>query len=214
MSLPHANTTFYFIRHGEVDNPNRIIYGQTIDVPLSLEGFSQMQELASRLKEDGIEPNVIYTSPLARTVQSANELSKIFPQASIFMRDELKDTSEGSLAGKTLDWLKSLGGDEYDEPGVESPESIEKRMAKVTKDLISQYEGKTIFIVGSGDPIAFHIWQLMHHEAKLPRLSELNKSGYLKKGEAWKIVLTPNLDVVENEIISRDEHSTKGEREY
>jgi len=209
-----SNTRFIFVRHGEVDNPKRIIYGQTVDVPLSPKGFLQMRQLASKLQSKSIVPDIIYTSPLLRTLQSAKEILKIFPNTPVIEDDGLKDTYEPFLADKTLDWLKSIDGDEYDQPGVESPESIEIRMMKVIGKIVTKYEERTIFIVSHGDPLAFLVWRLMYKEGDLPRISELNNIGYLKKAEAWKVDLAPNLDVVENEIISIDERLSKDEREY
>ncbi len=43
-------TTVYFIRHGEVYNPDRVLYGNVVDVPLSEVGFDQIRALGKRLE--------------------------------------------------------------------------------------------------------------------------------------------------------------------
>ena len=216
--MNEGKTTIYFIRHGEVDNPDNLIYGRTIDVHLAQEGFLQIKKLAYTLEKRGVRPDVIYTSPLTRAIQSTEEIIKVFPNTPVIKKGDLQDTDEAVLAGKTLEWLKLVGGDEYTLPEfkdqVERPETIEQRIMGVIKEAIRANEGKTIFVVSHGDPLAFAIWRLINPEGELPTIGELNKGNYLKKGEAWKVVISSNNEVIENELISRDQQLTKGEREF
>lgn len=52
-------TEVYLIRHGEVENPKKIIYGRTVDVSLNEAGFKQLEDLGKSLKSEGVVPMVI-----------------------------------------------------------------------------------------------------------------------------------------------------------
>ena len=71
-------TTIYFIRHGEVYNPENKTYGRWRDIPLNKKGFEQMKMLGKKLLTLKEKPAAIYHSPLLRTKQSAETLAKIF----------------------------------------------------------------------------------------------------------------------------------------
>lgn len=212
------STLIYFIRHGEVHNPKRIIYGSSVDVPLNELGFRQMEILAARLRDRGVKPDVIYTSHLLRAIQSAEAMAKIFPQAPIRRDKDLRDTDEPGLKDKTLDWLESIGGDEYNNPAlkdfeIERPEKIVERVMKVLAQIREEHEGKTIFVVSHGDPIAFTMWRLLHPEGQLPPLSELGKHGYLKKAESWRAEFNREGKVIEHELVSREDGLLKKGKE-
>ena len=211
------NTTLYFIRHGDVYNPKRIVYNRN-DIPLSEEGFRQIESLAKRLKDWGVVPTAIYTSPLRRALQSAEKISQVYAGTQVVQKDNLQDTNARALEGKPMDWLISIGGDIYSNPEtrllVEKPKLVAKRILAVVKEIRKKHRGETVFIVGHGDPLAFSLWRLLHPEGKLPSIVELGKSDYLKKGEARKFVFDEAGRVLENELFARDESLVKGEREY
>lgn len=111
------NTNLYFIRHGKAHNPDRKIYGSTIDVDLSPEGVQQICAAARVVKMQGIRPAVIYSSHLTRGVKSAHALQNEFGQQIPLKVDpELRDTDEPGLANEPIDkllLLNSVGLDEY-----------------------------------------------------------------------------------------------------
>lgn len=210
-------TTIFLIRHGELDNPQRIIYGP--DISLSPKGLMQMESLAKRLRERSYIPIRIYTSPFKRALQSARKIREVYGNIEIVVKHGLRDTDDTPIIGRSLDWLKSIGGDIYNSEelrglSIEKPELIVNRMIVVIKEIQEKNRGETVFVVSHGDSSAFALWRLLHPEGQLPSISELAKSQYLKKGEAFRIVFDGNGKVVENELISREEDLVKGEREY
>lgn len=214
------NTTVYLIRHGEVYNPKRIIYGRTVDVPLSSVGFEQAKSLGERLKDRGIRPDIIYCCTLTRAIQTAETMSKVYKGIDIKKDPDLQDVDGLGLELKTLDWYAKIGGDIYNYKGlemedlkIESPEQMVKRLFESIAFMRTQNEGKTIFIVSHGDPLAFTVWRLLNPGTNLPTIKELNKTVYLKKGEAWKIVFNKKGQVLDSELITR-ENTVKGEREF
>ena len=62
-------TTIYFVRHGEVHNPQGIFFGRYPRFRLSERGRSQAGQTAQFLKDTSIA--AIYTSPLLRARQTA-----------------------------------------------------------------------------------------------------------------------------------------------
>lgn len=206
-------TTVYLIRHGEVDNPTKAIYGRTVDVSLTTVGFNRIKALARNLKNEGVEPTVIISSPLTRAKQSAEAIREIYGEIPVILEDDFQEADVGNLVFKkelNTDWLKSIGGDVYSYKGseltgikIEPPEEQAQRVIHGLQKAVKQYQGKTVFVVTHGDPSAFSMWRLLHPEGELPSISELAKNEYLKKGEAFRIVFDGNGKVVEKESGSR-----------
>jgi len=61
----------YFIRHGEVNNPEELIYGRLPGFGLTEKGEKQANKAGKYLKSLGVAPQVIITSPLLRTKTTA-----------------------------------------------------------------------------------------------------------------------------------------------
>lgn len=212
------NTTIFLIRHGEVNNPNRIIYGRAVDVPLHQRGFEQIQSLAYQLKGQGVNPAVIYSSPLRRAVESAQTLAAAFPHAPVIKVPDLQDADHQGLETKTLDWLATIGGDVYQlseyKETIEAPEPMAQRMINVVQTVSKHHAGDTVFVVSHGDPIAFARWKLLHPTKVIPSMVELSANGYLKKAETWRVVFDPKGAIIEHEIIDRVDAANNGVREY
>src|SRR5437870_10514900 len=62
-------TRVYLIRHADVENPHRVLYGHLPGFPLSARGRAQAAELGRRLRDAGIKR--ILHSPLDRAAETA-----------------------------------------------------------------------------------------------------------------------------------------------
>jgi len=62
-------TRVYLIRHADVENPNRVLYGHLPGFPLSARGRQQADELGRRLHDRGVRR--IAHSPLERAAETA-----------------------------------------------------------------------------------------------------------------------------------------------
>lgn len=212
-------TTFYFIRHGEIDNPQQVYYGRSLDLHLSEEGREQVRITARILKDSGVEVDHIFTSPLSRGVETARIISGGFPSATLIQENDLTDVNIPSLVGKPIALRKKIhatGIDEYSgkyvEQGNESREKITGRMVRVFNKINREYGGKTIVIVGHGDPLRFLLYRLKNPEGSLPSIGELIHSYYPNKGEGWKMVVDEDGRILETAIITK-EGTVKTERE-
>ena len=90
----------HFVRHGEVFNPNGILYERLDGFPLSERGHKMAKAAAEELRRMGIEPSALYASPLERTQQSAAPISEAV--GLVPMLDERIIESGNKLAGHPM----------------------------------------------------------------------------------------------------------------
>src|ERR1035437_6847034 len=96
-------TRIFFIRHGEVINPNKIWYGRIPGFSLSANGKKQILKAAQILAENKID--AIYASPLLRTKQSAMLIADTLGLPVNYSNNLLEVDS--SLQGKTFSYIFS-----------------------------------------------------------------------------------------------------------
>jgi len=104
-------TRLIFVRHAEAEgNVNRRFQGWT-DGELTEKGHIQAQKVAKRLKDEKID--VIYSSSLKRTMQTADYISKI-KNLPIIRTDKLKEINGGDWENVSFDELPTLWPHEHD----------------------------------------------------------------------------------------------------
>ncbi len=96
----------FLIRHGEtLENTQKIIQGQSVGGELSAQGKIQMKEIANLVKDNVLE--VIYSSDIKRSLDSAEIISKELGIIKIVPMKELRERNWGEFEGKTeneLNW--------------------------------------------------------------------------------------------------------------
>lgn len=173
-------TVIYFLRHGEVHNPKKILYGRLPRFPLSVAGEEMIHKSTRELKGTGI--TCIYASPMLRTKQSAAIVAKslgIKPKIS-----HLINEVDLIFAGIDTQMFKKFHQDKlYSKDniarGQESIEAIAKRMLKFLSIIKKRHKGEKILVVSHGDPITIL-------KAKMLGINftpEYKKTNYLKTGE-------------------------------
>lgn len=207
------NAVVFLIRHEEIDNPKKIIYGQNIDLPLNAKGRKQILNLGKTIRKKGYHPSKIFSSPLSRAVDSAKVLLKFFaiPSSQLIIDKNLADNKIPVFAGKPIKDLEKLdkkGIDEYDkqfvEKGNESKSDIIERMFSSFKKIVEENLGEVIFIVSHGDPIRLLLFKLTNVRLKdipLSRSREFREIDYLKEGEAWQLMLGEKCNLFEKRLI-------------
>jgi len=71
-------TQVHLVRHGEVFNPDGVLYGRLPNFRLSDAGVSGAAKAAKNLQSAGVQVSKLVVSPLERTRQSAEPISKLF----------------------------------------------------------------------------------------------------------------------------------------
>lgn len=132
----------YLLRHGQsLANIDLSEHYRTsnVDIPLSVQGKKQAEELADRLKNtiDPKEPIIIWTSPYRRALQTAFEIQKRFPRCTFregtFRQDIL--LREHQFGGAT--------GELSIESWVLGKEEQEQLMLSVGRDYLKLPQGES-----------------------------------------------------------------------
>jgi broad specificity phosphatase PhoE len=182
-------TTIYLIRHGQVYNPNKILYGRLPHFGLSETGKKQIEETAAFLKDKQIDE--IFSSPLLRARQTAgiivNEL-KLHPLHFSKLLIEVKTSYQGRKQN-TLDKLQSQVYLKPLNPSDETIEQLANRMKKFIQQIQKNYPGKHIVAVSHGDP-------LMALKAVIKKrpleFYSFKTDQYVQHGEVYQITIDDN----------------------
>lgn len=147
-------TRLYLIRHGATLLSTEDRFSGAANVFLSDEGRAQAKALAHRLADDDIA--AIYTSPLDRTIETANIIAgphKLTP----ISRDALREISHGHWEGMSRKEVEEKFRDEYmsweADPFTFAPEggesgiSVLARALPVIREIVVTHTDKNIAIV-------------------------------------------------------------------
>ena len=129
-------------------------------------GREQAANAAKAIANGPILPTVIYCSPLARTMQTAEAIAKE-TGAQIIVDERLREGNMGEHEGKTipfhdLEVSKELRKEKaamnipqstYHLPGMETWQSIQDRMNSFFEEVLPKHPGDHIVVVSHGDPI-------------------------------------------------------------
>lgn len=178
-------TTIYLIRHGEVYNPEGIIYGRLPNFGLSEKGKQEIEKTAEFLKDKQISQ--IYSSPMKRTKETAEIIQRNLSLPTVLLADEIIEGLT-SYQGRKFSELDALQSEVYLKPLNPSDETIEQlahRMQDFIATLIKQYPGKQIVAVSHGDPIM--ALKTMIEKRPLDFMSFKIGSPYVNHGEVYEI---------------------------
>ena len=184
----------HFVRHGEVDNPDRILYGRLDNFGLSSRGTDMAGRVADTLK---VRPIVrVVASPLLRTQQSAEPIAqalgldveideRIIEAENVFEGTRLS-VSEILKTPKTWKhfrnpWMPSWG---------ESYRTIASRMMAACEDALESVDEGEVVLVSHQLPIwMLHKWIAgipLPHLPSSRRCSLSSVTSFRKVGERWK----------------------------
>ena len=184
-------TYIYFVRHGEVNNPNGVCYQRLPGFDLTEKGRKQIEKTAGYLS--GKEIEAIYASPLLRTRQSAGIIKNVLKLPAVYFSKDILEVKT-SLQGKPLSYVNSLYNVFPSKTNLikgETIEDIAKRMERFVLKIIKIHKGKNIVAVSHGDPIMITKALLK----KLPLTIESIRPGkdkYIKLGGIYTAGLTTN----------------------
>jgi len=159
-SLNAVLTRLYLIRHADVENPKRLLYGHLDGFPLSARGREQAVAVGRRLRESGL--GRIVHSPLARAEETARLICQQLPEpVPLIPEPELRE-ADFSLYLQGLPywqipvrrplWFvhKARRGLV---PGDESTERLGGRILEVARRLARERPGEPAALVSHADPL-------------------------------------------------------------
>jgi len=160
-STGDTGTTFYFVRHGEIDaNVERKWHGST-DSALNATGLDQVQKMGVYISEKYPNISRIYSSPLKRTLKTAEALAE---RANVPLEHEhgFREFSIGKLEGLPYETLagehrmfESMANDHhYAVDGGESVIEVRDRFLSAMVRLKALHHGEEIVIVSHGAAMA------------------------------------------------------------
>lgn len=148
-------TMIYFIRHGEtILTPTRKFSGiGALDPELTEEGLEQAKRVADEVAK--LKPDVLISSPLKRTRQTALEIAKTTHLEIIFDEDWY-ELSFGTWDGKSIEEVKAESPDDYQAwlnsssyrpGGGESYDEARLRIDAALEKVLAEYPGKKVVVV-------------------------------------------------------------------
>jgi broad specificity phosphatase PhoE len=195
-------TLIHLVRHGEVDNPNGVLYGRLPNFNLSALGREMAEATASELGAPGNKITRLISSPLIRTLQSARPFSlklqipvEVEPQ--IIEPSNIFEGKKVSLATilenpaylfKLLNPLRPSWGEPYSQ--------ITKRMTKAMRKAWDETKDGEVVMVSHQLPIwALHLKALgrpLWHDPRSRRCDLSSVTSFEFRGD--KLVEVGYLD--------------------
>ncbi len=201
-----TQTRVYMIRHADVENPHRVIYGHLDGYDLSALGRLQASAVGDRLRDEEIRR--IVHSPLARAAETAQLINVRLARPAVLESDPDLREAEFSrylqgLAYWQVPLLRPLWFVHKAKrglvPGDESVDRLGGRVLEVIRRLAREHPGETQAVVSHADPLNA-AWILLdgraHNEREMYRKS-VDKAGMLRldmEGETpttWEYIPPP-----------------------
>ncbi len=160
-------TTFYLIRHGEIDaNVEKRWHGAT-DSELNATGLDQASRMGEVVSRIFPEISMIYMSPLKRTIKTANALSDVATVPTV-VHQGLREFAIGELEGVLFSELMErhkffdaiAENQDYAPPGGESINQVRDRMLLAFNDIAQTHKGEHIAVVSHGAAMAIALADL------------------------------------------------------
>ncbi|KKQ01768.1 MAG: Phosphoglycerate mutase [Candidatus Roizmanbacteria bacterium GW2011_GWA2_36_23] len=152
------NTTVYFVRHGEYENPGNVNPFRMNGFPLSEKGKQQIISTVKILQDKNITS--LYSSPILRTKQSAEIIGKelkLVPE--ICEQFNEVDTPFMGYPREEVNKKVIFFFNPYHiAKGGESMEDVYNRMEKGVFKILKKNKSKKIIIISHGDPITIFVY--------------------------------------------------------
>ena len=147
-------TKIYLVRHGQTEWNKRLRFRGRIDIPLDEVGHREAEAIAEALKDRDI--NAIYTSPLSRSIETAQPTSRFF-HLEIVPVEGLIDINYGEWEGLNFDAVKERYRDQYAQwekspdlvrfPNGETLDEVRERSFSAFKDIVTGHPGQSVLII-------------------------------------------------------------------
>ena len=202
-------TRIYLIRHADVENPNKLLYGHLDGFDLSALGRAQATAIGDRLRNEDVSR--IVHSPLARAVETAGLINERLAEPADLESDpELREAEFSRYLQGLPYWQIPLRRPLWFVhkakrgivPGDESIDRMGGRILSVVRRVAREHPGETMAVVSHADPINA-AWILLdgrpHNEREMYRKT-VDKAGMLvvdmdgDKPVRWEYVPPPKVE--------------------
>lgn len=198
--------TIYLVRHAEVQNPKRLIYGRLGFFKLSQRGLEQAEALGKYFKNKNIE--LIYSSPLLRARQTAREIAAK-TGAKIKLSNNLIEANYTKWEGKPYSDRPKKDMELYlnTPTKLRAGETLDQIATRITKEInlvTKRHPGKNIVLISHADPIVCA--RLFYEKKSL----DLTTKTRIKKASITSLEFNKDLQckkVSYREIIEAEEES-------
>ena len=191
--VPKSGNTYLLMRHGESESNVQRILNADPSRKNGLTEKGQQQIIDACLQFKHVD--LIISSPLQRAQETASIVArqlKISPEL-VLMDENIREVGMGEFEGQPYEAKDSSFKDIREKfttsvKGTETLNEARNRVGRVIFDLEKKYQGKTILIVGHGDPL--WILEAVAQGANTDVAIQLGKN-YIKNGEVRQINFTP-----------------------
>jgi len=195
---PVRPITIFFLRHGDPENPKRLIKGMAA-FPLSKKGREQIKAQVKKLQNERIA--AIFTSPALRCQQTAQLVASVLNQGLPKKSLEGPGGVKIKVTTQLSEWRSSLDGQpetqakkmpltDYNRT-FEPKEKVLKRMKEFVKTALSKYPGERIVAVSHQGPIDLLLFSLAGKD-----VSQMPGRGLVTKmAELVKVSLNQELQI-------------------
>jgi broad specificity phosphatase PhoE len=172
-----ASTRIHLVRHGEVHNPDRILYGRLPRFGLNDAGRRQVRATARWL--EGRPLAALYSSPMLRARQTARAVAERRPGLRLRISTWLNEVHT-RYQGRPGAELDARGGDVYTGSGngYEQPQDLVKRVSKFSMRVRKRYAGRQVAAVTHGDVVAFTALWALGFDLTPKNKTRLLRAGY------------------------------------
>lgn len=159
-------TTIHLLRHGEVYNPDEILYGRMPNFGLSDNGRNQAEAARDVLADKKLA--AFFASPQQRAQETAAIISAPHTGLTVQMDNRLNEVKT-SYQGQPLAELEKIGFDLYTDapPEDEQPEDILSRTLDFINVVRGKYKGQEIAAITHGDVLVFMFLHVKGVELKV-----------------------------------------------
>ncbi|MGH7761833.1 MAG: histidine phosphatase family protein [Candidatus Dormibacteraceae bacterium] len=201
-----TTTRLYLVRHADVENPHRLLYGHLDGFQLSALGRLQSAAVGDRLRDEDVRR--IVHSPLARAAETARLINERLAQPAVLESDpDLREAEFSRYLQGLPYWQVPLRRPLWFVhkakrglvPGDESVDRLGGRVLEVARRMARERPGEIQAIVSHADPLNA-AWILLdgraHNEREMYRKA-VDKAGMLRldmEGEApktWEYIPPP-----------------------
>lgn len=201
-----THTRIYLVRHADVQNPNKVLYGHLDGFDLSALGRLQAAAIGDRLRDEDVRR--IVHSPLARAAETARLINERLARPAVLESEpELREAEFSRYLQGLPYWQVPLRRPLWFVhkarrglvPGDESVDRLGGRVLDVIRRMAREQPGETQAAVSHADPINA-AWILLdgrpHNEREMYRKT-VDKAGMLRlemEGEtpaSWEYIPPP-----------------------